>query len=206
MKADAKTTSATSGAEPSVGFAPVPIAIFLLIGILFYVGQLYLDQYGGGFNAKVYQPYDSYDHLLALQPKGEGDAILAKGEKIFNAMQCVTCHQPTGLGIPGVNPPLAGSEWVLAEGPNRVIAIIELGLQGPVTVKGQPFSAAMPTLGRGNLSDADVAAVASFIRSNPKWGNHASVVKQEQVKAVREKIQSRSIQWTADEILALPEK
>ena len=206
MKADAKISPATNEIEPSVGFAPVPVVIFLVIGILFYLGQLYLDHYGGGFNAKVFQPYDSWKMVGDLQPQNQGEKDFARGEKIFNDYQCVTCHQPTGLGIPGVNPPLAGSEWVLAEGPNRVIAIIELGLQGPVTVKGQPFSAAMPTLGRGNLSDADVAAVASFIRSNAKWGNHASAVKPEQVKAVREKIKSRSTQWTAEEILTLPEK
>lgn len=206
MRADAKISPATNETEPSVGFAPVPIAIFLVIGILFYFGQLYLDHYGGGFDAKVYQPYDSWDMVEKLQPKDDNEKRFARGEKIFNDMQCVTCHQPTGIGIPGVNPPLAGSEWVLAEGPNRVIAIVELGLQGPVTVNGLQFNAAMPTLGRGNLSDEDVAAVATFIRTNIKWGNKASAVTPEQVKAVREQIKSRSAQWTSPEVLALPDK
>ena len=206
MRADAKISPATNETEPSVGFAPVPIAIFLVIGILFYFGQLYLDHYGGGFNAKVYQPYDSWDMVEKLQPKDDNEKRFARGEKIFNDMHCVTCHQPTGIGIPGVNPPLAGSEWVLAEGPNRVIAIVELGLQGPVTVNGLQFNAAMPTLGRGNLSDEDVAAVATFIRTNIKRGNKASAVTPEQVKAVREQIKSRSAQWTSPEVLALPDK
>ncbi len=206
MKADAKISPVANETEPSVGFAPVPIAIFLVIGILFYFGQLYLDHYGGGFDAKVYQPYDSWDMVEKLQPKDDNEKRFARGEKIFNDMQCVTCHQPTGIGIPGVNPPLAGSEWVLAEGPNRVIAIVELGLQGPVTVNGLQFNAAMPTLGRGNLSDEDVAAVATFIRTNIKWGNKASAVTPEQVKAVREQIKSRSAQWTSPEVLALPDK
>jgi len=206
MKSDAKTSSTTNGTEPSVGFAPVPIAIILIIGILFYFGQLYLDHYGGGFNAKVYGPYDSWDHVQKLQPMGAGQQVFARGEKIYNDMGCATCHQPTGLGISGVNPPLAGSDWVLADGPNRVIAIIELGLMGPVTVSGVQFNAAMPALGRGNLSDEDVAALTTFIRTNIKWGNKASEVTPEQVKAVREQIQSRSTQWTAEELLALPVK
>jgi len=193
-------------AEPSVGFAPVPVVLFLIFGALFFGSQMYLDKFAGGFNAKVYQPYDSWKMVQDLQPKGEGDVLAAKGKKIYDTA-CVACHQASGMGAAGIAPPLAGSEWVLAEGPNRMLRIIHMGLAGPVTVKGAQFNLAMPSMGRDlNLSDEDLAAVATFIRGNKDWGNSASPVTPEQVKALRPQLTERTTQWTAEELSAIPEK
>lgn len=206
MKAEAKTSPAKNGTEPSVGFAPVPVIILLLVGILFYFGQLYIDHYGGGFNAKVYQPYDSWKMVQDLQPKGADDLVLAKGKKVYETV-CAACHQSNGNGAAGLAPPLLGSEWVLSPGPNRVVRIIHMGLVGPITVKGAPYNLAMPSMGRdAGLSDEDVAAVATFIRRNKEWGHSASLVTPEQVKAIRDEMKSRQTQWTAEELLAIPDK
>lgn len=206
MKADVKNSPATNEIEPSVGFAPVPIAIFLVMGILFYFGQLYLDHYGGGFNAKVYGPYDSWKMVEDLQPKGADDLVIAKGRKIYDTA-CVACHQSNGNGAAGLAPPLTGSEWVLAPGPNRIVRIVHMGLVGPVTVKGVEYNMAMPSMGRDlDLSDEDMAAVATFIRRNKEWGHSASLVTPEEVKAIRDQSKDRATQWTAPELLALPDK
>jgi len=42
---------------------------------------------------------------------------IASGKEIYMKAApggglCFTCHQPTGLGLPGQFPPLAGSDWV----------------------------------------------------------------------------------------------
>ena len=208
MKADAKISPATNETEPSVGIAPVPIAIFLVIGILFYFGQLYLDHYGGGFNAKVYGPYDSWKMVEDLQPKGAGDVLFAKGRKVYSDAGCVACHQASGTGAAGIAPPLLGSEWVLADGPNRIIRLVHGGMNGPITVKGVQYSnLAMPAQGRDlNLSDEDLAAVITFIRGNKEWGNNASPVTPAQVKAVRDQIKDHSEPWTEAELLATPVK
>jgi len=117
---------------------------------------------------------------------------------------CQVCHQSTGQGAPGQFPPLAGSEWVLAKEPGRVIRIVLNGLQGPVKVKDQAFDSASMIPWK-DLSDDEIAAVLTFIRSNKEWGNEAPPVTAEQVKAVRDKTASRSSQWFVDELLKVNE-
>ena len=205
MNPEPKISPANREAEPSVGFAPIPVVLFLMLGALFFAGQLYLDKFGGGFNAKVYGPYDSWKQIGELQPKGAGDLLAAKGKKIYDTA-CIACHQASGLGAAGIAPPLAGSEWVLAPGPNRMLRVVHSGLSGPITVKGVPFNLAMPGMGRDlNLSAEDLAAVATFIRGNKDWGNNASPVTPEQAKAVLDQIKDRQTQLTAEELSTVPE-
>lgn len=91
--------------------------------------------------------------------------------KALYAAQCVACHQASGAGLPGVFPPLDGSEWV--QGEPRVLANILLhGITGDITVKGNKFSGAMPSFAQ--LSDAELAGIASFIRGN--WSNKAEAI------------------------------
>jgi hypothetical protein len=106
------------------------------------------------------------------------------------------------MGKPGQAPPFAGSEWVLAEGVNRLIRIPQVGLNGPVEVKGQPWNLSMAGMG-APYSDDDLAAVLSYIRKS--WGNKASVVTAEQVKKVRAELGNRSQPYTVDELKKLPE-
>ena len=94
--------------------------------------------------------------------------------KALYAAQCAACHQPTGAGLPGVFPPLDGSEWV--QGEPRVLANILLhGITGEITVKGNKYQGAMPAFPQ--LSDAELAGIASFIRSN--WSNKAEPLQAE---------------------------
>jgi mono/diheme cytochrome c family protein len=51
------------------------------------------------------------------------------------------------------------------------------------------------------LSDAQIAAVLSFIRS--EWGNKAPRVTPEQVKMIRDKTATRKQHWTAQELLQI---
>lgn len=101
---------------------------------------------------------------------GQGVGGKVDGAQLFTT-HCAACHQPTGQGLPGVFPPLDGSEWVGAQG--RVIANILLhGVTGPLTVKGQSYSGAMPSFAR--LGDAELAAIASHVRG--AWSNKAGPV------------------------------
>jgi mono/diheme cytochrome c family protein len=85
------------------------------------------------------------------------------------AAQCLACHQANGQGVPGVFPPLAGSEWVV--GDERVLANILLhGVNGQITVAGVAYQGAMPAFKQ--LGDAELAALASHIRS--QWSNQAA--------------------------------
>lgn len=109
---------------------------------------------------------------------------------------CTTCHQATGLGVPGAFPPLAGSEIVTGK-PEIPVAIILHGMMGPVKVKGTEYNGMMTPWG-GAFNDVQVAAVATYIRS--QWGNAAPAVSPELVAKVRAATSSRTAMWTWDEL------
>ena len=100
-------------------------------------------------------------------PAAPAAGAAVDGKALF-AAQCAACHQATGKGLPGVFPPLDGSEWVTGE--PRILANILLhGITGEITVAGQKYQGAMPSFAQ--LSDTELAGLASYIRSS--WSNQA---------------------------------
>lgn len=117
------------------------------------------------------------------------------GAEIYK--RCATCHQPTGKGMPGAFPPLAGSEWANAKDPAVPIRIVLHGLTGPITVSNQRFNSAMPPYGTNQpLDDSSVAAVLTYVRSS--WGNTGSAVTPAEVATQRSATASRKTPWTAE--------
>jgi cbb3-type cytochrome c oxidase subunit III len=100
------------------------------------------------------------------------------GEALFG-VHCATCHQADGKGTDAF-PPLAGNPLVTAPDPNAMIAVIANGRTGPLTVNGKTYNGTMPTW-KGQLSNADIASVATYVRS--AWSNGASAVTEAQVAA-----------------------
>src|SRR5690606_14515382 len=95
---------------------------------------------------------------LAGAPAGGAQAT--DGKALY-AAHCAACHQPGGRGLPGVFPPLDGSEWV--NGDPRVVSNILLhGVTGEIEVKGATYRGAMPSFGK--LADAELAAIVSWVR------------------------------------------
>jgi len=186
--------------------AAVPVSLIVLMALLLFGGAVYFDQAGAWFDPRVYAPYHSVAELQEYEPKTEGPD-LGRGEYLFNAY-CSVCHNVDGAGKPGQAPPLAGSEWVNAEGVNRLIRIPALGLAGPIEVKGQQYSfgAGMVAVAgnRQAVPDEDLAAILSYIRQ--AWGNRALPVTADQVKAVRDELGNRTQSLTVDELKHLPEK
>jgi nitrite reductase (NO-forming)/hydroxylamine reductase len=101
------------------------------------------------------------------------------GEAVFLA-NCAACHQPTGVGLPGAFPPLAGSDYLL-ENPARALTGLLQGLTGPITVNGIQYNSVMPP--QGHLSDQDLANVMTYILNS--WGNKGGEISPEQVTAAR---------------------
>ncbi len=62
----------------------------------------------------------------------------------------------TRAWLPGVFPPLVGSEWVTGP-PETLVRIILNGLQGPIEVAGQTYNGAMPAWAQ-QLSGQEIAA------------------------------------------------
>lgn len=186
-------------AEPEVGHGEIPVLFFPLLAGLIFLGALYLDQYGGGFENQVYSPYASVTALIKDQPKDENARRMANGQKVYTET-CMLCHQANGLGTPGQFPPLDGSEWVTGS-IERLVRIPQNGLNGPIKVKGEQWNASMPAMG-ATMTDEAFADMLLYIRNT--WGNKAGNVTVEQVKEIRGKVADRSTPWTEAELLAVP--
>jgi len=101
------------------------------------------------------------------------------GEARFTGT-CSVCHQANGAGLPGVFPPLAHSDFLMAD-KQRAINIVLNGLSGKVTVNGNEFNSVMPPMSQ--LNDDELANILTFVRNS--WGNGGEAVSAEEVKAVR---------------------
>lgn len=122
----------------------------------------------------------------------------ADGAELYN-QRCMACHMTDGGGVPGVFPPLAGVSWVTGDA-GTLLRIILHGVAGPLEVAGMTYAGAMPAWG-AVMTDEEIAAVATYIRSN--WGNDAPAVTPADVAAVREATTGRTAPWSAAELQAL---
>ncbi len=105
--------------------------------------------------------------------------LMSRGQGVYDKI-CAACHQPTGLGIPGAFPPIAGGH-PFAASPALIANLVERGFYrngrivvGPVAnhidlvLHGIPGSP-MPAF-ESQLSAVDIAAVITFERNS--FGNH----------------------------------
>lgn len=161
----------------------LPLALlFVFSGLILYAG-LYLSHYAGAYSPDIFnenaKPNSATGGPAKIDP-------LVLGKKNYEQV-CATCHQVTGVGVEGIYPPLAGSDWVNGS-PERLIRVVLHGLKGQVTVNGKPYSAAaMPAFGKVpgsgyNWNDDRIAAVLTYIRQ--QWGNTAGPITPEQVTAI----------------------
>jgi mono/diheme cytochrome c family protein len=201
MSDEPKISNPQPNIEPTATRSTVPMWIFSLTLVLVYLGAVYFDHHGGWFDAKVYGPYASAEELDSYQPKSGEAAILAQGKKTYE-MICGVCHGIDGMGKPGQAPPLAGSEWVNAKGVQRLTRIPLTGLSGTLQVEGQDWNLSMAPMGAA-LSDADLAAVLSYIRSS--WGNKGGPVTADDVKAVRAALGGHTQPMSGEQMMKMPE-
>jgi mono/diheme cytochrome c family protein len=168
------------GAEPAAARSPVPVWMIVLTLMLLFLGAVYFDRHSGWFDKQVYTPYTTSEQLALYQPKSGAAAMAAHGRGVYETV-CGICHGSDGLGKAGQAPPLAGSEWVAKD--VAALARVPLaGLNGSIQVAGHEWNLSMAPMGAG-LSDADLAAVLSYIRSS--WGNQSSAVSADDVKNAR---------------------
>lgn len=103
-----------------------------------------------------------------------------RGKKIYEE-SCESCHMGQGEGIEGVFPPLAKSDYLMADKKRSIHQVI-FGVNGKMTVNGVEYDGDMPAQG---LNDQEVADVLNYIRNS--WGNKGLIIKAEEVKAERAK-------------------
>jgi mono/diheme cytochrome c family protein len=111
--------------------------------------------------------------------------------KVVFANLCAGCHQADGQGKDRVAPSLLDSKYV--QGNPQVLArILVGGKEGPIGL--------MPPLA-GTLSDAQIAAVLTYIRR--EWGHTASPVAEIDVRELRQSTSLRKTPWTETELSAM---
>jgi nitrite reductase (NO-forming)/hydroxylamine reductase len=151
------------------------LSIMPLAGLLIVACSQQADQ----GNARV---VGGTDASTAAVGATETNELMAAGERIYLA-NCAACHLPTGAGLAGAFPPLAGSDF-LRGNRQEVLAAALFGLQGRITVNGVEYNGVMPSF--GHLPDADLAAAITYVFGS--WGNNLAPVSAAEVAAVRAKL------------------
>ena len=116
-------------------------------------------------------------------------------------IQCSACHGPEGKGIPGVFPPLAGSDFLRDRREQALRAPME-GVQGPLTVNGVTYQAQMPAVA---LKDDQMVELFNFIFK--AWGNDLPATNLAEIGAVRAKSRFPTFELLVDSMCpkTLPE-
>jgi len=115
------------------------------------------------------------DYPACAQSIGES---IMRGKEIYSR-ECITCHMENGEGIMGAFPPLAKSDYLLADADRAIKAILE-GLSGEVVVNGQTYYGEMTPV---DFTDKEVADIMNYILNS--WGNEGEMVRESDVKKNR---------------------
>ena len=118
---------------------------------------------------------------IANNPKITGlnkEIQLEKGKRVY-MQTCFACHMAEGQGLAGVFPPLAKSDFLMADKERSVTAIVK-GLAGPIKVNGTDYNGVMPPVA---LNDEQVANVLTYVRNS--WGNEGEEITPEEVARIR---------------------
>jgi mono/diheme cytochrome c family protein len=103
---------------------------------------------------------------------------IANGKETYSTY-CMSCHMEQGEGLEDVYPPLAKSDYLMAD-KKRSIQQVLYGLSGEIKVKGKIYNMDMASI---DLSDKELSDVLNYVRNS--FGNKGEAITPEQVKAAR---------------------
>lgn len=154
----------------------------------------------------TFAPATPTDEQKSYGPTGElskADLDTYKlGREVFlRDGHCNTCHQPNGLGMTGIYPPLTRNPW-LTDNNDRLVKIVLKGLWGAIEVGEQKFDPGKgipPMPGFAFLTDEEIAAVLSYIRNS--FGNEAPFIRPGTIAKIRDETKDRLDFYTVDEIM-----
>ncbi len=101
-----------------------------------------------------------------------------KGKNIYNE-KCVVCHQANGEGIKGAFPPLANSDYLLADKKRAVEQVLN-GSNEEMVVNGVTYKTPMPPQVDNH---EDAVAVINYVLN--AWGNEGGTISVEEVKDIK---------------------
>ena len=101
------------------------------------------------------------------------------GQRLYGS-HCLSCHQADGGGVPNMQPPIAGGNWVKGD-PQALALFVMTGGFDSASRKDGAVDNVMPEFRQ--LGDEDLAEILSYIRA--KFGGGASAVTAAEVAAAR---------------------
>lgn len=107
---------------------------------------------------------------------------IAFGKKVYDRV-CITCHMADGTGVAGTFPPLAKSDYLIAD-IDRAIHGVANGLKGEITVNGVKYNQEMPKP-IPELTDEELSNVFTYVLNS--FENPGGEVNVEQAKKARVK-------------------
>ncbi|WP_226929661.1 c-type cytochrome [Janthinobacterium aquaticum] len=116
-------------------------------------------------------------------PLPADNAQMLLGARVYE-VNCAACHGSDGKGLDGLVTSLGGNSALQAGVASNLINAVLRGTT-PAITHGKPTGAGMPGFA-WKLSDAEVAAVGSFVRNS--WGNAAPAVSAASVAEARKSI------------------
>ncbi|MDX8449483.1 c-type cytochrome [Mesorhizobium captivum] len=113
-------------------------------------------------------------------PPSEGSLLVSLGKTVYD-QRCASCHGAQGEGAPPHYPPLAGNQSIQMQSAVNAIRMVLNGGYPPGT-SGNPMPYGMPPFA-GTLSDNEVAAVVTYIRTS--WGNRGAAISASEANELR---------------------
>lgn len=112
------------------------------------------------------------------KPKIDLAASAARGKEIY-LKNCISCHMEQGEGLEGIFPPLAKSDYLLAD-KKRAIQQTLYGVSGEMTVNGKVYNGEMNGF---DLTDEEMSDLMNYIFNS--FGNKGGTIAPAEVKAAR---------------------
>lgn len=116
--------------------------------------------------------------LVSFKQKFDLKASISRGKDVYTA-QCISCHQEQGEGIEDVFPPLAKSDYLMADKTRSIKQTLQ-GVSGEMKVNGRTYTGEMSGF---DLTDEEVSDVLNYIRNS--WENKGEAITPQEVAATR---------------------
>ncbi|MCZ7592991.1 MAG: copper-containing nitrite reductase [Kiritimatiellae bacterium] len=155
------------------------------LGMLKVEGEPNLTVFSGKQHDSVYlpegrEPPSDNGHALVRTDREPTLTEQKRAGELVYKQTCFACHQASGQGIPSVFPPLANSDYLNAD-PERAVAYVIFGRQGPITVNGVDYNQIMTPQ---NLNNEQIADVVTYVLNT--WGNKKGRISATRVQEIRD--------------------
>ncbi|MFA5973611.1 MAG: cytochrome c [Lentimicrobiaceae bacterium] len=152
---------------------------FIAIAMASLFGLAMITSCGGGKTGDKSTSDSTKVSEQPAQPAAPSAEQMAMGKKIYETpAKCITCHQADGKGVKGAFPPLAGSDYLLAD-KKRAVAQVLNGSHHAIVVNGDTYTGEMlQQVG----THEEAVAVINYVLNN--FGNNGGYITVDEVKDI----------------------